>query len=263
MRIYLALLSASLKGQLSYRRSALLEIVGRVCLLGLEFTGVWLIVGQAGALAGWSRWEIVYLYGVASVGLGLAELGTDGLKDMPELVRSGTLDGILVRPVSPLVQVLGRQCRPQRVGRLLQGAVALAAALWMLAPTPGLVQAWMLVANVLASATVYAAIFVASAATCVFTVHSTEAFHAFTYGGAALTQYPVPIYRPWLRDLFLYVIPVGFASYFPALVVLGKTDVLGLPAVLPWLAPLVAGAFAGVALLWWRFALGRYTSTGS
>ena len=71
------------------------------------------------------------------------------------------------------------------------------------------------------------------------------------------------IYEQWLRTLFLWVVPVGFVSWFPALVVLGHPDPLGLPTFLPWLAPGVAAVFVALAVGWWRFALDRYRGSGS
>lgn len=248
---------------MSYRSSFLLEVVGRFAVTGLELVAVLVLFNHIDGLGGWTRWEVVYLYGVGSLSLGLAELMTDGLKDMPDLIRLGTFDGILVRPVTPLVQVLGRQCRPLHLGRTGQGVLALGLALTHLDVTLDTLQWTMFAINVASSAVVFASIFIAGAATSVFTVDSAEAFNAFTYGGVQMTQYPLPIYRPWLRWVFVFAVPVGYASYFPALVVLGKHDALGFGSLAPWMAPVVALAFLWLCTRWWTFAVNRYRSTGA
>ena len=263
LTVWLRLLQASIMGQLSYRRSFLLEVVGRFVLTTLELVAVVALFQHIDALAGWTQWEVVYLYGMASLALGLSELFTDGLNQMGELVRQGTLDGILVRPVSPLMQVLGRQCRPFHLGRALQGVLAMGLALASLGWVPTATGAAMLVVNVLATATVFAALFVAGAATQVYTVQSAEAFNAFTYGGVQMAQYPLPVYPRWLQGLFVFAVPVGFTAYFPAVALLGKPDVFGLGPAAPWLAPVVAALYFGLAVLWWRRALNHYQSTGS
>lgn len=261
--MWLALLSASLRGQMSYRGSFLLEVLGRFLVTGLELVAVLVLFSHIDGLGGWSRWEVVYLYGVASLSLGLAELGTDGLKDMPELVRTGGLDAILVRPCAPLIQVVGRRCRPLHLGRIGQGLLGIGLSLGGLQLQLDPLQLCMIPINVGCAALVYGALFVLGAATTVFTVQTTEAFNAFTYGGVQMTQYPVHIYRPWLVALFLFVVPVGYVTYLPALVVLDKPDVLGLGPVAPWLAPGVAAITCVLAGAWWRLCLGRYLSTGS
>ncbi|MBX2801627.1 MAG: ABC-2 family transporter protein [Myxococcales bacterium] len=263
MRVYALLLAASLKGQMGFRSSFLLETVGRFWLTALELVAVFVMFTHVDGLGGFSQWEVVYLYGVASLALGLAEIATDGMKDMPELVRTGGLDVVFVRPVPALVQVLGRKCRPHHLGRAGQGAVAVVAALWVLQLPVGPLQLFMLTVNVGGCTAIFVGLFIASAATTVFTVQSSEAFSAFTYGGVQMTQFPITIYGRLLRSLFLWIVPLGFTSYFPALVVLGKPDALGFGPLVPFAAPLVAGAFLGVCLAWWSYALGRYQSTGS
>lgn len=256
-------MAASLTGQLTYKRSFLLEVVGRFVLTLLELVAVLALFEQVDAIGGFTKWEIVYLYGVASTSLGIAELLTDGLNDMTGLVRQGTLDGVLVRPVSPLLQILARQCRPLHAGRILQGGLALAGSLIALDWSPSALQVAALALNLVTTTAVFAAIFVMGAATRVFTIQSAEAFNAFTYGGVQLAHYPMTVYPRWLQRLFVFVVPLGMTAYAPSLVVLGKEPDPWLGPHAAALAPLVAGAFVGAALLWWRFALDRYQGTGS
>ena len=262
-QLWATFLGASLAGQLSYRQSFVLETVGRFFLTLLELGGVLVLFDHVDGLAGWTKWEVAYLYGAASLALGIAEILTDGLRDMPELVRQGALDGILVRPVSPLIQVMGRQCRPFHLGRVLQGACILTAALVLQGWSPGFVEVAMILVTVLCTATVFSAVFLAGAATTIYTVQAAEAFNAFTYGGVNMAQFPLPIYPDWLRTLFVFVVPVGYTMYFPSLLVLGKPDALGFGPLAPWLAPLVAAGFLALALGWWAYALNHYRSTGS
>jgi ABC-2 type transport system permease protein len=263
MRLYFTLLWAALSGQLANRGSFLLELMGRAWLTAIELLALLALVSQAQDLAGFGRYEIVYLYGVASLALGIAEMLTDGAGEMPRLIRTGEFDGLLVRPAPVLVQVMALRCRPQNLGRTLQGLVATAWALHGLGWSPGPAQVGWLLVNVGASFAIYVGIFVAEAAMCIFTVQSTELFNAFSYGGLEMSRFPLPIYSRWLRNLFLWIIPVGFASYYPALRVLGREDVLGLPAFFPWLAPVVSMAFFGVCLQYWAFAVNKYRGTGS
>ncbi|TMC02702.1 MAG: ABC transporter permease, partial [Chloroflexi bacterium] len=70
------------------------------------------------------------------------------------------------------------------------------------------------------------------------------------------------IFDRWLRRFLGYFVPMAFIAYFPALHVLGKTDPLGLPAVLQVASPVVALAAAVVASTVWRFAVRHYQSAG-
>ena len=63
--------------------------------------------------------------------------------------------------------------------------------------------------------------------------------------------------------MMAFVVPGAFVAYYPALAILGKPDPLGLPAVLPYSAPVVAVVASGVAALAWRAGLRHYVGTGS
>jgi ABC-2 type transport system permease protein len=62
-----------------------------------------------------------------------------------------------------------------------------------------------------------------------------------------------------VQFLLSWIIPFGFASFYPSVRLLGR-DEFHLYA---WLIPVVAAAFAGIALLTWRAGTRRYASTGS
>jgi ABC-2 type transport system permease protein len=78
-----------------------------------------------------------------------------------------------------------------------------------------------------------------------------------------MSQYPLPIYRRWFRDLFTYAIPLGCVNYFPGIAILGRADPLGTPGFVGWIAPLAGPVFLIVCLQGWRIGVRHYRSTGS
>lgn len=264
LRAYLSLMGASLRSQMEYRRAFLLEFAGRFILTGLELVALLIIFENVNSILGWSRWEVVYLYGIVNVSFGVAEIIGYGLEStVPTLIRTGDFDRVLMQPISPWLFSCGRQFRLLDLGRIAQGALALGLAFAHLglAWTPSVIAMFAL--GLLCNVAVYTGLFTCAAASCFWTTESTEVFNAFTYGGTQMAQFPIHVYRPWLRVIFLWIVPVGFVTYFPALVVLGKPDALGLPEFLPWLSPAVAAAFCGLCALFWRAGLNHYQSTGS
>lgn len=257
------LLKASLSSQLAYRQSFIIEVVGRILLTLVDITILLTLFRHIQALGGWTKWEVVYLYGVASLSLSIARALTYGLQDMEELVRLGTLDGILVRPASALVQIACRRSNPFLATRLIEGIVVLSFVLYQLHWTPSILTLCMIVVNVGSTAIVFTSVFMAEAATQIYIVESREAFNAFTYGGAQMVQYPISVYPGWLRSVFLFGVPVGYTAYFPALVVLDKPDFLNFGIYAPYLAPGVSGLFLTLTVFWWQHAIEHYRSTGS
>jgi ABC-2 type transport system permease protein len=115
---------------------------------------------------------------------------------------------------------------------------------------------------VFAGALIYGAVWVALATIAFWIVDAIEFVNAFTYGGSFLSQYPIGIFGRWLRGLVVFLVPVAFVAYFPALYLLGKEDELGLPRALQYASPFVAIAAALVAGLVWRNAVRHYRSAG-
>ena len=96
-----------------------------------------------------------------------------------------------------------------------------------------------------------------------WSTESLELMNCLTYGGVETAQQPLTIYRPWFRRLFTFVIPLACINYFPAHAILGRADVLGSPAVVHWVSPVVGVLFLLVTIEVWRFGVRHYTSTGS
>ncbi len=263
LRIYCALVGASFRSQMSYRRSFVLEAFSKLLITGLEVVPIFIVFSHIETLAGWTQWEVIYLYGLASFGMAIGETITSGMKDMPALVRDGELDRVLIRPVNSLVQILGRTTRLHHLGRLAQGAAAYFIAISFLNVDWTAAHLFLAVSSLLAGAVLYASLFIASGATCFWTTESGETFNAFTYGGVDMTQYPITVYRPWLRFVFVFIVPVGFVSYFPSAVILGKHDPLGFPVFSAYLAPVIAALFLSGVLCVWKLGMRRYESTGS
>jgi ABC-2 type transport system permease protein len=96
-----------------------------------------------------------------------------------------------------------------------------------------------------------------------WTVESIEAINILTYGGSELMAYPMQIYQDWMRLFFTYVVPAIFLNYYPALYFLDKPDPFHLPVWAHFLAPLAGFGVLGAGLLFWRYGLRHYQSTGS
>jgi ABC-2 type transport system permease protein len=110
---------------------------------------------------------------------------------------------------------------------------------------------------------IYFSIFVLGASFCFWTVQGKEATHVFTYGGDAISSYPLDIYRGSVRRFFTFVVPLAFVNYEPALYLLGRPDPLGLPDVARVLSPVAAVLMALFARFGWQQGVRHYQSTGS
>lgn len=264
LTLYLRLIGARIRSQMQYKISFALELIGFVLLTGLEFAVVAVLFAQFPSLGGWSIGEVALLYGLTSIAFSFAEMAARGF-DYPfeVMMQQGTFDTLLIRPLGGFFQVFASEFQLRRLGRTVQGMAVLAYACaasdvtW----TPAKV---VLIPLTLASGTlIYVALIVIGATLCFWTIKTPEVINAFTFGGKELTSFPLNIYDRWLRVLFLSIVPVGFASYPAALLLLDRRDPWGLPAATAWLAPIVALIFFGAAWLFFQFGVSKYKSAGS
>jgi ABC-2 type transport system permease protein len=252
-----------LRGQMQYRSSFLMQIFGNFVVNFAELLVLWSLFQHFEDMGGWSLNEVIFLHGLSMVMFSLGDTVTNGVQAVPLLIRDGNFDRTLVRPMSSYVQSMVNEVSLRHVGLLGQGLLLLAVGMatvdseWTLAKT-----AYMLVV-IVSGAALFAALFTIEAILSFWTVNSIEAVNAFTYGGSELGQYPIHIFQRGMRLLFLYVVPVGFMTYYPSLYFLDKPDPLGLPGFSPFMAPIAACVFCIVVGRGWTFAIRHYRSTGS
>jgi ABC-2 type transport system permease protein len=262
LRIYLRLVGARARAQLEYRASLVLQLLGTAALTVIDFVAILVLFENVDALDGWTLEEIALLYAIATISFALTDLVVGHLDLFPQMIRDGTFDQILVRPLPSLLQVVASDFSLRRIGKALQGGGVLVFALVRLELdwTPGKVL--VLVGAVLAGTVIYAAVWVALATVAFWIVDAIEFVNAFTYGGSYLAQYPLTIFGRWLRGLVLFVLPLAFVAYFPALVLLDRESGLALPAELGYLTGIVALVAALVASVVWTGAVRHYRSAG-
>jgi ABC-2 type transport system permease protein len=254
---------ASLRSQLATPTALAVTSIGTLLVTASEFAAIWGLFLRFGQLRGWRLPEIALLYGLISITWSLADAVSRGLDSFGQLVKTGDFDRILVRPRSTILQLLGEELTLRRVGRLAQGVAVFG---WAIAAgdIPWTLGRIALVPLAIGSGIcVFLGLLVLQATSAFWTVETLEVWSAFTYGGVTVSQYPLPIYRAWFRALFIYVIPLGAALYFPGVAILGRPDPLGAPARAGWLAPLAGPAFLAACLQVWRVGVRHYRSTGS
>lgn len=263
VRLYRRLIGARLRGQMQYRASFLLQVVGNALLHLMELLAIFILFQRFERLGGWRAGEVAFLYGLSSLSFGLAHTFSAGFDGFGRQIVRGEFDRVLVRPLSAFVQVLAADVALRQLGRILSGLVAFGFALRLVEIDWTLGRLLYLPVIIVSAAILFVALFTLEATLCFWTTEATEVVNAFTYGGTTLAQYPLHVFDAWLRRLFLYIIPVGFVIYAPALYLLDKDTPLALPPATRFLAPVAAIAFALAAGAAWRFGVRHYRSTGS
>jgi ABC-2 type transport system permease protein len=262
-RIYRHLLGARIRSDLQYRTSFVLFTIGQFLVTFVDFLVVLVLFEQVPSFEGWEVAEVAFLYGVSCLAFAAGDLFVSQIEYLPEHIRIGSFDRILLRPLGPLLQLSSEEFALRRIGKFAQALLVLAVALATVDVDWSPARVVMVPVMTVSGAVIFGSIWVAFSTITFWSTESREVVNSFTYGGNFLSQYPLEIYSPWLRRLFAIVVPIAFVNYFPALYVLDKDDPFGAPAFVDLLSPLVAVVMVLVARAAWRNGIRHYRSTGS
>ncbi|MFJ9795045.1 ABC transporter permease [Streptomyces sp. NPDC101145] len=264
LRAYGLIAAMWIRSTMTYRFSFAVTLLSNLAVNFFDFVVILMMFGHVRGLGGFAFGEVAFLYGTTSTAFGLADLVMGQVGKVGRRVRDGTFDTFLVRPVPVFAQVAADRFALRRLGRLLQGLLVL---VWSLVVLEGVdwtvLKAAMVPLMVLTGALIFGSLMTAGAAFQFWAQDGAEVANSFTYGGNTLLQYPPSIFAGELVRGVVYVVPLAFVNWVPALYVLGREAPAGLP---PWAAfasPLVAAVCVALAGLLWRVGIRSYRSTGS
>ena len=259
------LLAAHVASRMEYRVNFLLGVANGV---GFQFSGlvfVWAVLHRFPSLGGWSFGEVAFLYALRLLGHSLHAPFLRNVAGVGELVRSGELDRLLLRPVHPLLLVVSQGFQVQAVGNLLvagvvfYGAQAALDVEWSAARLAFFALA--LVGAVLIETGVQ--LFLSTLS--VWLISSKSRLNDWADGlFSSFGSYPFTVLNRPLQVAFTFLLPLAFVAYFPAAHLLDRRDegVIGIQPLFAYATPLVGLAVFAASLGFFDFALRHYRSSG-
>ena len=264
LSLYGRYIGVSFRAQMQYRLSFLMSAFGQLLVTASEVIAVWALFHRFGNLEHWRLEEVCLFYGVVNCAFAIADAISPGFDVFgPQYIKTGNFDRLLMRPRSVVLQLLGHELALRRVGRLIQGIGVFVFGAWHLDLDWGLANCLLLTFTLLGGIALFVGLMVFQATLSIWTVESLEVMNTMTYGGVQTAQYPLDIYEGWFRKFFTVIVPLACVSYFPVIALMGKTDPLGSSYVFQVLAPSMGFLFLALALFFFHFGIGKYTSTGS
>ena len=258
MKLYARYLAIQLKSQLEYRASFVMKLAAQFFLAFSAVASVFFMLDRFGAIGGFVRGEVLFCFSVANLGFSLAECIFRGFDTFSGIISDGRFDRMLVRPKGLVFQIIASKAEFSKLGRVGAAIVVLVLAIaetdfaWSIGR--GLLLVFMLAGSI----TYFAGLQIIYAGFCFFTLKGLEFMNIFTDGGRELGQYPLAVYGKGVLIFFTALLPLACAQYWPFLVLCGRSD-----SVIYALAPAVCFVFLIPCMLFWRFGLKHYVSTGS
>ncbi|MBL8228111.1 MAG: ABC-2 family transporter protein [Bryobacterales bacterium] len=247
------------KIRLEHRWDFFISVVTMTLATVFGLAVVYLIFGRTKAIAGWSFGELLFLYGFSLLPMAVFNVISVNLYQFSDsYLIQGKFDRVLLRPVHSLFQILFEQLRLEALGDAVLGLVIVSMAMPLLPAAPGAGGYAVMAMGVVCGAVIYTAVFVALTAVS-FWVEDRVGVMPPVYNFIQFGRYPLDIYNGFIRVLLSWIIPFGFATFYPAAAALRFDDYVRVV----WALPLVTGATCVVALWAWNRGIGAYGSTGS
>ncbi len=262
-QLYFRLIQISLLARMQYRVNFIVGILGMIVwnVVNLGLIGV--LVTRFTSLNNWTLWELVFLYCLWIVGHSLYSLFFSHANQLEDYLIEGTFDQFLLRPASPLIQLLGRELQYIEIADMLIGLIGLSLAYAQLGLHWNGWRWGFFVIAVISGATIELALNLLIGSSAFWTGRSRGTFIIVSPFYNLVHQYPVDIFGKAFRVIVTGIIPVAFMNYYPALLLLNKMDQAGTAWRLSYMSPLVALLLVGIVSGVWRLALRRYSSSGS
>jgi len=261
LEIYWIMLRNSLIREMSFKANFILWMAVELLWFLGQIVFIEVLFQYVDRLGDWTKWEVVLLIGTHQlIGQLFQAFFYANVANLPELVRTGKLDFMLLLPVDSQFAVSTRQFGLDNVVNALVGVGIVIFALGKMHVVPGPWQIAMYIPAVALGVAVHYSIMFALATMSFWIVRAQGLIYGY-YNLFNIARYPDSIFgRGVFRFVFSWIIPVIVVANVPA-------RLLGRIFDNPWplLAHLLGAAVLAVGLsrALWRFALRRYSSASS
>lgn len=255
--LYLSFLKASLKEMLIYRLDCIVGIISQIVTQLVEIIFIWIVFQNTDNLAGWNFMQILLLYGVTLISIGISDFCFDSLYDIgPKYIRNGEFDKILLRPVHPLISIIGSSKEFTALGYFGLGLFLTITMLIKLAIPITIILVIKIIFFSIVGAAIIGAINTIFSIASFWTYRSNEVIWSF-YRIYTFAQYPLDIYNKFIKLLITAILPFAFVAYYPSM------NYLGMNKGMIYIAPVIMIILWSLAIEIWNLALNKYRSTGT
>ena len=258
--IYTIMLRNSLIREMSFKANFILWLLVEVLWFCGQIVFFSIIFGNVDRIGDWSKWEVVLLVGTHQI---IAQLFQAfffmNISNIPELVRTGKLDSLLLLPIDSQFAVSSKQFGLDSILNALLGGVVVIVSLVQLQVAPGVAAVLLYLVALGFGVAIHYAIMLALAAVSFWIIRAQGLVYGY-FNFLQIARYPDVIFPRTFRFIFSWVIPVIIVANIPARLLI---EPLSDPF---WLIfHLVAAGSIALFLsrLFWRFALRHYSSASS
>ena len=250
----------SLIREMSFKLNFLLWMLVEVLWFMGQIVFIEVVFAYVGSIGDWTKWEVVLLIGTHQlIGQLFQAFFYMNLANLPELVRTGKMDFMLLLPVDTQFIVSLKQFGMDNVVNALVGIGFVSFSLWKLSITPTMGQILLYTLAVGFGILIHYSIMLIFSASSFWMIRSQGLIYGY-YSLFNIGRYPDTIYRGLFKLVFSWLIPIIIVANIPSRLLIHAAEN-------PWpmLIQLAAATFfmVGATRFMWNAALKHYSSASS
>ena len=260
MKMFFKYVVQQLKISLQYRSATfMMMFVGFVSSLASLF-GIILLFDRFSNIGGYTLEQVLLLFSLVLLVFSICEFVFRGFDLFENLVRSGDLDQLFIRPRSIFLQVLGYKMEFGKIGRVVLSVGVLIFATINSGIEWDTLKIITLLLMILCGIFVFLGIFLLSSSVNIFMIQGNEFVNIFTNGGRDISSYPLDIFNKFIKNFFTFIIPFSAFNFIPLQFLIGNPDatIFG-----NMLVPVYGMLFIVPCYFVFKWALTKYSSSGT
>jgi ABC-2 type transport system permease protein len=256
--IFFQYVAQYLKTRMEYRTNLLVEIFTDLLQQAVNLVFILVVFGHTNLLAGWSREEIIFIYGFFLVPYALFTAFFNIWDFNERYIIKGELDRVLTRPIHSLFQIILERMELESLVGGLTGIAVMIYAGQMLDLELRWFDPLLFLFFIVGGCFVYAGIFVMIA--CIsFWSDAKNSIMPMMYNISNYGRYPVDIYNKVIRFVLTWILPFAFVGVYPASFFLGKSEWY----LYAFITPAIGFVFFALSVMLWNIGIKRYRGAGN
>jgi ABC-2 type transport system permease protein len=258
LSIFFQYVGQYMKTKLQYRADMFVELLSDLLFQGVNLVFILVVFGHTQFLSGWSREEIIFIYGFFLVPYSLFSAFFNIWDFNERYIVNGEMDRILTRPIHSLFQVILERMELESLFGAITGMIVMGYAASKLNLTFHWYDPLIFMVMVIGGALVYGGIFI-SLASIGFWSDAKTSIMPTMYNIGNYGRYPVDIYNRVIRFVLTWILPFAFVGVYPSAYFLGRSEWYGYA----FLTPFVGIVFFVLSVMLWNAGVKRYRGAGN
>src|SRR5436190_6296980 len=260
IEIYSIMLRNSLIREMSFKANFLLWMIVEVLWFCGQIVFFSIIFGNVDRIGDWTKWEVVLLIGTHQM---ISQLFQAfffvNVAAIPELVRTGKLDSMLVLPIDSQFAASTKQFGLDSIVNAIVGGVVVGVSLSKLGyvPTPMAILLYLVALGF--GVAVHYSIMLCLAAVSFWIIRAQGLVYGY-FNFLNIARYPDVIFPRLFRFVFGWIVPVVIVANIPSRLLIKS---LGQPGRLMLQLVIASSIIFWLSRSFWRFALRHYSSASS